>query len=168
MHRTAFTCGDGSRPRGSLNAANRARIPRACLLHALAGGIDVARGIEGSRLWTLRHDLPLVADAGVGVTGTPAQERPDWTKPAETTIYQVRGTGARLTGRYELQPEQRYQPVGYIAPPPIEKASFSFFDARSDFDGDGSSDLLVVDLNDVAPDIHGAVYLLPGSSREPD
>jgi hypothetical protein len=83
-------------------------------------------------------------------------------------VYRVRGSGARLTGRYQLQPEQRYQPVGYAAPKVLETSRFAFLDARSDFDGDGSSDLMVVNLEDVAPDIHGALYLLPGSSRAPD
>ena len=102
------------------------------------------------------------------ITATAARERPDPFAVDQTVVYQVRGDGKRLTGRYQLQPEQRYQPVGYAAPEPLDTGRFSFIDARSDFDGDGSSDLMMVYLEDVAPDVHGAVYVLPGNSRAPD
>ena len=102
------------------------------------------------------------------ITATKATEHPNPFEASETVVYRVRGEGKRLTGRYQLQPEQRYEPVGYVAPEPLDSGRFSFIDARSDFDGDGSSDLMMVYLEDVAPDVHGAVYVLPGNSRAPD
>lgn len=113
-------------------------------------------------------DLNADGQSDLLVTATAATEHPNPFEASETVVYQVRGEGKRLTGRYQLQPEQRYQPLGYAAPAPLESGRFSFIDARSDFDGDGSSDLMMVYLEDVAPDVHGAVYVLPGSSRAPD
>lgn len=102
------------------------------------------------------------------ITGHAASSKPGLDEFDQTVVYHVQGNGARLTGRYQLQPEQRYTPVGYAAPEPLDSGRFAFIDARSDFDGDGSSDLMMVYLEDVAPEIHGAVYVLPGTSRAPD
>jgi hypothetical protein len=84
-------------------------------------------------------------------------------------VYEVRGNGARLTGRYQLQPEQLYKPVGYAAPEALDAGRFSYIDGRSDFDGDGSSDLLMVSGDVISlQEVHVTLYVLPGTSRAPD
>jgi hypothetical protein len=79
-------------------------------------------------------------------------------------LYELRGTGTRLTGQQTLQPAQLYRPVGYAAPEAVSNTGSA--EPIGDFDGDGSTDLIASDWNE-----HGtatAVYLLPGIGPEPD
>jgi hypothetical protein len=83
----------------------------------------------------------------------------------ENSIYELRGTGTRLTGRKELLPAELYRPVGYAAPEAVKRTGLGPY---GDIDGDGSTELVGFELSDPASSSEGAVYLLPGSTPAPD
>jgi hypothetical protein len=98
-------------------------------------------------------------------SATPARSSWDDPPSSDPVMYELRGTGKRLTGRQVLQPGQLYQPVGYAAPDNLIR---SLLYAYGDIDGDGSTDLAAFSLSDPENDIEGGVYLLPGSTPAPD
>lgn len=99
------------------------------------------------------------------VSAMPASEglSPD-EPPPPSELYELRGTGERLTGRKQLQPAEIYRPVGYAAPPGLARTGLSPF---GDIDGDGSTDLASFAYTDPENNQEGAIYLLPGSTPSP-
>lgn len=82
---------------------------------------------------------------------------------AEPELYVVRPNGKRLTG--ELDVTEKFQPVGY-AMPELLNDGFAI-SGGADFDGDGSADLILARNSD-RPGSMNALYLLPGSSKNPE
>ena len=86
---------------------------------------------------------------------------------APPMVYELRGTGERLTGRKVLQPSELYQPVGYALPEGVR----GNLGAVGDIDGDGSTDLVAGVAKEPASDTEFpemTLYLLPGSQKTPD
>jgi hypothetical protein len=82
-------------------------------------------------------------------------------------VYQVNGTGQRLTGRVQLTSDDIYQPIGYPAPSVLDSSGAFALYQGGDFDGDGSSDLIVGAPGQQDP-AASYVLLLPGAARAPD
>ena len=91
----------------------------------------------------------------------------DWaTGPMHLVVNQVDGTGERLTGRHQLTSADVYKPIGYAAPPVLDTGGFNL-QVAGDFDGDGSSDIIVGAPGQEDP-AESYVLLLPGAARTPD
>lgn len=89
---------------------------------------------------------------------------PESTDPLPPPVtYELRGTGTRLTGRIELTQAQQYRPVGYAAPDALARGGDPV--DIGDFDGDGSTDLLLGDSDGLTLK---ALYLLPGTGPTPE
>jgi hypothetical protein len=85
----------------------------------------------------------------------------------DSALYELRGTGQRLTGRLQLDNTQLYHPVGYPLPAPLANGGF-YAAPIGDVDGDGSSELVLGIDPPIQRNSGGTVYLLPGSAREPE
>lgn len=82
-------------------------------------------------------------------------------------VYQVKGTGKRLTGSVQLTSAEIYQPIGYPAPMVLDNSGGFAIHAGGDLDGDGSSDLIIGAPGQQDP-ADSYVPLLPGAARAPD
>lgn len=96
----------------------------------------------------------------------------DWETVSEgddfhLVVYQVKGTGKRLTGPVQLTSDQVYQPIGYPAPMVLDNSGGFAIHPGGDFDGDGSSDLVIGAPGQQDP-ADSYVLLLPGAARAPD
>lgn len=85
--------------------------------------------------------------------------------PEKLVLYEVRGTGKRLTGE-QHGVNSRFQPVDYNTPLEIDGTVGIYFSVAGDLDGDRSSDLLVAAASRQAAS-EPLLYLLPGAMNQP-